>query len=492
MSAARAHGLAASLRLLLTVTRSIKNNPLAWIAWLPVQLAFLTDDSPEKMLRAGNQIGKTTAALAEVHFQCSGRHPFRKLRRRPPIEAWVLCASWSQSLAVQKKFFAMAKRDLVNGTRCHPINGFHANNPTAIYKNGSVVRFKTASQDAIDLSAATIQLVLFDEPPEQTVFAELQERVKRTEGEVLWAMTPINRPTEYVRERVEKGLISEHHTRLTPEALIPVGETEPLTTELGTPMDAAWIAKQELKYLPMEREVRLHGGWELRTGERTFDLFDQGEHVVELEEMPPGEWEYHLGLDHGLKAFKEVAILVAVERPKQPTDPYRVIVLDEYVGEAGTSVRGDAIAIDRLLERNGLEWRELTSAWGDRVHLGGTADKKANKDLQRELAKLQRPPVPALSLSPPIWTVKRGRGANKGSVLAGCRWLYQVMATPGGFHIDARCEHTIKALDTWEFGDDNEHKDKIDALRYSLQEFVFGRAGAGRWKQKARKTVRFG
>jgi phage terminase large subunit-like protein len=491
VSAAHRVALAATLRVLLSVARAVESDPLAWISWLPVQLAFLQDTSPEKMLRAGNQVGKTTAALAEVHFQCSGKHPYRKLRRRPPIEAWIICASWSQSLAVQKKFFRIARRDLINGSRCHPINGFHANNPTAIYKNGSVVRFKTANQNTIDLSAATIHLVLFDEPPDPGVFAEVQERVKRTEGDVLWAMTPVGRPVEYVRERVERGLISEHHTRLSPEALVPVGETEPLKTELGTPMDAEWIAKQELKYLPMEREIRMHGGWEMRTGERTFDNFDQGEHVVELEELPPGEWEFHLGLDHGLKQFKEVALLVAVEPPREPSDPYRVVVLDEYCGQAGTSVRADALAIHQMLERNGLTWGELTSVWGDRVHLGGSADKKANKDLQREIARLQRPPVPALSLSPPIWTVKRGRGANKGSVLAGCRWLYQVLATPGGFAIDARCEHTIKALDTWELGDDNEHKDKIDALRYSLQKFIFGHAGAGRWRQKVSKKVRF-
>lgn len=456
------------------IARSAEASQVDWLQWLPVQHSFLGDEADEVLFRAGNQIGKTTAALAKVHHACIGSPRFCKQRHQPPIEAWVVCTSWTQSVAIQRKLWTLARRYLRADTEFSSKHGFGTKAPTAVYRNGSIIRFKTSKQKTEDMSGATIHMVLFDEVPIEETFNEILERIKRKAGQVLLALTPVNRPAGYIQARVEAGLMVEHHTRLTAEALIPVGCTEPLQDDAGTPMDAAWIAKQERRYLGNEKEIRLHGAWAASSGEKVFDVFDPAEHVDVIDELPPGDWGLHIGFDHGTKAFKEVAILVAVERPKAPEDPFRVLVIDEYVGTMGTSNRADAMGVMAMLRRNGLAWSELNSAWGDRIHLGGSADMKANKTLQRELARLQTPPLPANSLQPPIWTVKRGQGRNQGSKLAGARWVYQVMATPGAFLIDPRCEHTIEALREWE-GADDEHKDKIDALRYSLQDHVFGR-----------------
>lgn len=474
---------AEALAQLQAILAAVESDPLEWISWLPLQHAWLSDPAPIKLLRAGNQIGKTTAGLAEVHFQCLGVHPLRELPPRAPgvFEAWIICASWSQSLAIQEKFWSIAKRYLREGTSFDPINGFHANKPTAVYRNGSRVRFKTASQDALDLSGATIHLVLFDEPPRAEVFSEVAQRVKRTQGQLLLTLTPINRPTDWLREMVDNGQIVEHHSRLTPDALIPLGESEPLRLADGTPMDGKWIADAERLCLPMERAVRIHGEWETRTEQRVFDAFDPALHVREIRTLPEGEWHMVLGIDHGTKEFKQTAILAAVCPPVEDGDPYRVIVLDEDVGAMKRNQRGDAIAILEMLDRNGLTWKQLDEAWGDRIHLGGTADKKANRDLMRHVARQVR--IDERSLKPQIYTVKRGAGRNSGSVKAGCRWLYQLMAEPGCFAVSPRCAHLIDALERWQFADDD-HKDKIDALRYALQSHIFRRqailAGAAR------------
>ena len=94
------------------IVKACQEDPLEWISWLPVQASFLADPSPIKLLRAGNQVGKTMAGLAEVHFQALGRHPLRQVAARPPgarWEAWVVCASWPQSLAIQEKLWQVAR-----------------------------------------------------------------------------------------------------------------------------------------------------------------------------------------------------------------------------------------------------------------------------------------------------------------------------------------------------------------------------------------------
>ena len=89
-----------------------RRDPIAAMSWLPLQLAFLSDTFPRRMIRAGNQtIGKTTPALAEVTGRCRGRHPLFEshglLIPAPPIEAWVICATWPQSLGIQQKLAAL-------------------------------------------------------------------------------------------------------------------------------------------------------------------------------------------------------------------------------------------------------------------------------------------------------------------------------------------------------------------------------------------------
>lgn len=472
------------------IVKACQEDPLEWISWLPVQASFLADDSPIKLLRAGNQVGKTMAGLAEVHFQALGRHPLRQVATRPPgarWEAWVVCASWPQSLAIQEKLWQVARRHLIDDCRFDPVNGFHANKPAAIYKNGAIVRFKTSNQDSLDLAGATINLVLFDEPPRPTVFAEVLQRVKRLQGQVCLTLTPIGAPVDWLRAMVEEGTISEHHTRLTPEALVPIGEHEPLKLPDGRPMDAAWIAEAERVCLPSERDVRIHGGWETRTITRVFDAFDTGLHVRPITGLPEGEWELVLGLDHGTKEYKQSAILAAVQRPVKEADPYRVIVLDEDVGAHARSQKADALALLEMLDRNGFSWKDLDEVWGDRIHIGGTGDKKANRDLQANLARLLH--VDERSLKPGILTVKRGVGRNKGSVMAGCRWVYQLMVEPGSFVISPRCAHLIDAFEKWQ-GADDVHKDKLDALRYALQSHIFRRQ-ATLSRASAARTLRF-
>ena len=123
-----------------------ERDPLQFWRPTPPQLAWLSDSASVKLLRGGNQIGKTMATCAEVHWRCTGTHPYLTTHN-PPVEIWIICHSWEQSVSVQQKFWELApKADLHPDTEYVPGKGFRGKVPVVRYKNGSLVRIKTTIQ----------------------------------------------------------------------------------------------------------------------------------------------------------------------------------------------------------------------------------------------------------------------------------------------------------------------------------------------------------
>lgn len=452
-----------------------QDDPISNVAWLPLQYSFLSSDAKVKQIRAGNQtIGKSWAALAEVIGHCRGKHPLgRPVRRLPPIEAWVICASWSQSLGIQKKLWQLLpKSELSPRTRFDPVSGFApTKQPVVEFLNGSIIRIKTTGQDALDFAGATIHVVLFDEPPRSPrMYTEALQRLEEMGGVLLLSYTPINAPVEYLRKLAESGQIEDHWARLTPEQLIPVGWDRPLRTKDGRPKDAAYIAEREAKVPEHERGVVVHGEWETRIEGAYFSpVFRRGTHVADLGLV--GRWSVHLGIDHGHQPGKQCAVLVCVRE----MGTYRQVhILDEYTDPTGRArPEDDASAILAMLRRNGLSWQHLDSAHGDRVHMPGSSSEKSNQLLSREIAR-QLGILGSDEIRPPIETVKRGDGRGAGSVALGERWLYNQLATPGAVTIHPRCVRGIVAFERYVGTDDDQgSKDWMDALRYALDRMIF-------------------
>ena len=485
-------GLGALFKGTAELANRAKRRPLNYIRWIPAQAAFLRDPSKRKLIRTGNQAqGKTTVALAEVDARCRGGHPFFSVPD-PPIEFWVVCASWSQSVSIQQKFWALVDaRDLVDGTRFDPKHGFGAKGPMVQYRNGSIVRFKTSKQDGLDLSGATIDGALFDEPPASSrVYTEVSKRVARRGGVILLSMTPINAPIDWLKELVERegSPISDHHFRLVPSNLVPVIEADgsdieqrerrPMLADDGTPMDQAWIDRFLLETPAHEIPVVAHGEWECRVVGRVFSAFRDDVHVTSAIprslDVEAIEVKVCVGLDHGDgAAFSQVTVLVYVDDSGRFP---RIWVRDEYVSKSTSTVDMDADETVAMLRRNGLAWENVDKAHGDRIWGGRKhkLSKKSNEQVMRALARQLG--IARRGMQPTIRTVKRGEGRGKGSVSHGVRFLHRAMVRPGHFHVHPRCKRLIESLRRWDWSTRTEEwKHSIDGLRYGLDPFIFQR-----------------
>ena len=463
----------------------VEANPIDFVDWLPGQQAFNECPSRMKLFRAGNQAqGKTWAGIRETWWRARGIHPYRQLQPRART-GWIVSGSGPSSRKIQEKLWNLIPHRFIHPhTTYDPLKGaFYGHEPMvkirSIHGGWSTYHFKWTTQRGLSLASATVDDIWFDEPPmRRRAFTEAERRTTRTGGDIYLTLTPVNAPVESLKDMCESGVITDHHYPLRPEYLIPDGLSEPLYTDAGECMDQDWIDAQRKIVAPYEAPVVLDGEWEFRMEGNAFEAFDPHVHVIEhlsaSRHMPATEVQLLFGIDYGDDAFRLCAALVAVDDSREHP---RILILDEYIAQGPTLMDEDAIRILEMLKRNRLKWRHLDHAHGDKRYTGAAGLKdlttKSNRELATELAALLR--IPRNRLSPPVRSAKRGRGAGRGSVHAGVRFLHEAMVRAGCFYIDKRCEVTIEALGKWAWGE--KYKDPIDALRYACKPLILPQIG---------------
>lgn len=462
--------------------RRSSEDALSLIRWLPHQWRTLQNTGRFRLLRTGNQLGKTTVGLAEVIYAAIGVHPCRTPSRKSG-EYWIFCASWSQSVAIQKKLWALLPKSRIHpDTEFSQRRGIRGKDPAVevLHEDGtySTIRIKTTMQGALVIAGATIHGALFDEPPSsQRVYTEVSKRVQATGGWVLITMTPINAPVDWIRELVTDGGIEDIHARLQPSATVPVGHDQPvrITNQDGEVevWDQAWI-DEVIRLTPAhEIPVTCHGEWESRTTDAYFHSAWRRPVHVDANVMD-AEILLHVGADHGDRPGKQVILLVCID----PADPVGieygrpgVYVLDEYVDRVGSGdPSDDARGLLAMLRRYGWEWSDVDCAMGDKVHMKGTARQKSCSDLQAAIGR--EIGLPFAAVQPPILSSKRGEGRGRGAPAVGLRWLHAQLARDL-LRIHPRCTRLIEAIERYKMAPNDEYADPIDALRYALDPYIF-------------------
>lgn len=443
-----------------------ERDPLVDQRWSDWQRGVLADFAAYRLIRGANQIGKTIAVCADIIHEIRGTNPFRPRRFAGPINVILISESIEQMSgegAILEKLWDMLPKDEINPkvrfVRGEGLRGVKM--PAITFVSGpgagSVIRLRTYKQDPSTLAGATIHAVYCDEPCPERAYGELVPRVFAHGGTFTISFTPtLNMPDQsWLRKLVDAGVFREHHIKLTEAATLCEGFARPRKSQ-------AEIEEFSARLPAVEVPMRIEAAWEPIMVGRFYSAFSAK--LVEAFDIGLLRGAHlAVGVDHGLKAGKQAAVLVAL-LDRHTADP-RVWVIDEAQSDGITTPTQDALAILDMLRRHGLTWRDVDDWIGDRQTGDGMHLKsKTNTDLRRELAKaagVTMEDFPWIAL-PRKWN---------GSLTYGGRLLNGLMAA-GHLKIHQRCETITAALTRWRGGKMEPEKDVLDAMRYPIERAI--------------------
>ena len=448
-------------------------NPMSYFRPTRVQKDFLLDTSHVRALIGGNQIGKTISAAWLLCAFSLGIHPTIKVA--PPIESILVTHSHSQSRVIQEKLWKMIpKEELHPSTEFIRGRGFRGIEPLIRWKNGSIIRVKTANQ-GLALAGSTCTLVVVDEPISEHTYGELLARTTRggrngERGYMALTLTPVGDvDLTYLKELIKEGKISTHYGSLSVEETTPIGWQD--GQRLKPLLSAKQVQDLVNSYLPLDREARIHGSLEVAPVGVVFDLFNEN---MILESLPRGlgkngQWSFCIGIDHGSTPGSQVCLLLG---KLQEGDQKRIFVLDEYVAGKATPEH-HVLNILSMLKRNSIK-PELCRWIGDGTHYANRnrdGFKMSNLLLVRALEKHLGYNHRQLPFR--IRQVKKWRR----SVYFSASLIHSTMSR-NEFYILKRCQSTIDAIKNWvltrnqSVNSRNLHGHKIDALRYAMLDLL--------------------
>jgi phage terminase large subunit-like protein len=407
----------------------------------------------ERLLMAGNQLGKTYCAGFETAMHLTGRYPrwWDGAVFDSPVAAWAAGVTGEVT------------RDSVQRTLCGRINALGTGTiPGDAIKDKSMKRgvadaidtlvvawggggdvqakesllaFKSYDQGRTKFQSETLDFVWLDEEPEDLeIYTESLTRTNATEGIVFMTFTPLMGMTAVVKRFLIEKFPGTHVTNMTIE------DAEHYTPE----QRAAIIAS----YPAHERDARTKGIPMLGSG-RIFPVAEEN-----LREQPvslPHHWPRIAGLDFGWD-HPTAAAWLAWDR-----DTDTVHVYDAYrVKEATPVIHGAAI------KARGA-W--IPVAW---PHDGLQHDKGSGEALKEQYRQQGVNMLPERATHPPEPGEKEGTGGN--GLEAGLMDMLDRMQT-GRLKVAAHLQDWWEEFRLYHREDGKvvkENDDLMSATRYAL------------------------
>jgi len=252
----------------------------------------------ERLLRAGNQMGKTLSAAAETAIHATGKYPDwwegRRFMLAPSIWAGGITGEVTRD-TVQK---------LLIGDVAHPGSGFIPSEDiietvpsrgvaglidTILVKHVSGgttrLRLKYYEQGREKWQGDTVHVVWFDEEPDMDIYTEGLTRTNATRGIVYMTFTPLKGMSDVVRRFLENTSADKIDINMTiDDALhIPKAERERIIDS----------------YPPHEKEARIYGTPSLGGGR----IFPVSEELISVRAFDPQSkpwfWQEIAAIDFG-------------------------------------------------------------------------------------------------------------------------------------------------------------------------------------------------
>ena len=160
----------------------ISINPIKYFEPQDYQKSFQLTDKRDQSIFGGNRTGKTLNGAVKV---------IRYALNNPNSDIW--CGTWADmSIPVQQKKISelLPKTDLIEYGIFSEKRGF--TNKIIIFKNGSIIRFKTYEQGRESWQGTAKHIIWLDEEAPQDIISECRARLIDYNGILLRTMTPLN------------------------------------------------------------------------------------------------------------------------------------------------------------------------------------------------------------------------------------------------------------------------------------------------------------
>ncbi len=320
----------------------------------PKQLEFLNFGrlKRERLLMAGNRLGKTETGAFEAAAHATGRYaPWWKGRRfEGPTRGWVVGET---SLATrdicQTKLCGEPGVTEMLGTGMLPkdtiIDTSLARGVTDAmdtvqvrHKSGgiSIVRFKSTEQGRAKFQGEALDWIWFDEEPPIEIYAEGMARIGERDGICWVTFTPIQGPTAVVLRYTDEPSNDRVWVQMTLDDVPPDGH-----------LSAETKAKMEAGYMPHEREARARGVPAL--GEGRIFMTPEAMIIEPPLEYIPAHWHKIWGIDFGI-GHPFAAVLAIWDKDND------VVHIHEVVRMSDALTMAHAAAIKRIGDGIPVAW----------------------------------------------------------------------------------------------------------------------------------------
>jgi hypothetical protein len=172
------------------------------------QLEFIEARTRVVAAFAANQFGKSTVLTVCALRECLPDELLPDLLRRtrrfpPPVDGWILVPTEDKIFdSFQPAFEEWCPPSAFKGGSWG--KSFNGTRMELRFVNGSSITFKTYKQDPSTLGGARLHFVGYDEPPPKKHREESRMRTVRYGGYEMFAMTPLDTNTAYVRRAIWK------------------------------------------------------------------------------------------------------------------------------------------------------------------------------------------------------------------------------------------------------------------------------------------------
>lgn len=178
------------------------------------QIAFLKADTPIQAAFCGNRFGKTTALVVKTLVNCldpcdvpDWMLEFKRWEPgvntiREGVYGRVVCPTFDSLHSVMIPAFRdwVPKHALKGGK--WGAGSFNKQLGLLEFANGSLLDFKTYQQEPQSMAGAALHFVGYDEPPPWEVRRECRVRLTDFSGFEMFAMTPLNVNTSWIRREI--------------------------------------------------------------------------------------------------------------------------------------------------------------------------------------------------------------------------------------------------------------------------------------------------